>query len=127
LKYRVREVAGWFVIGPSGIASWNIGTQDMNKIEEYKKEKDGLDIILFTICRATPRLCAIQNICPHEGGQLAQGWIDGDAVVCPLHGYKFNLQTGACLDHAGLHAKVFDLIEVGDHFKIDRSSKARRE
>lgn len=54
MKYRVREVAGWFVIGPSGIASWNIGTQDMNKIEEYKKEKDGLDIV-----RDLPRYAAI--------------------------------------------------------------------
>ena len=35
------------------------------------------------------KLYGIQNICPHEGGQLCNGWIEGGEVVCPLHGYKF--------------------------------------
>src|SRR5499427_1002594 len=39
-------------------------------------------------------ICAIQNLCPHEGGQLSKGWIEDEAVVCPLHGYQFNLKTG---------------------------------
>jgi nitrite reductase/ring-hydroxylating ferredoxin subunit len=42
------------------------------------------------------KLCAIQNLCPHEGGQLSQGWIENQCVVCPLHGYQFDLKTGAC-------------------------------
>ena len=39
------------------------------------------------------KLCAMQNICPHEGGQLSAGWIEDGAVVCPLHGYKFDLSN----------------------------------
>ena len=33
------------------------------------------------------KLCALQNICPHQGGQLSAGWIEDGAAVCPLHGY----------------------------------------
>jgi nitrite reductase/ring-hydroxylating ferredoxin subunit len=64
------------------------------------------------------RLCALQNNCPHEGGQLAMGWIEGGEVVCPLHGYKFDLKTGACSTDPKLKAKIFQLIAQGDGFSI---------
>jgi nitrite reductase/ring-hydroxylating ferredoxin subunit len=65
------------------------------------------------------KLCAIQNICPHDGGQLSAGWIEDGAAVCPLHGYKFNLQTGNCANDARLRANIFNLVKEGDNFKID--------
>ena len=37
---------------------------------------------------------AVENKCPHRGGPLAEGIIGNGVVVCPLHGHKFNLQTG---------------------------------
>jgi nitrite reductase (NADH) small subunit len=39
---------------------------------------------------------AVDNRCPHKGGPLAEGMLAGDAVVCPLHAFKFDLATGAC-------------------------------
>ncbi|HJX09624.1 MAG TPA: Rieske 2Fe-2S domain-containing protein, partial [Candidatus Binatia bacterium] len=73
------------------------------------------------------RLCALQNNCPHEGGQLAMGWLEGGEVVCPLHGYKFNLQTGACADDPKLRAQVFSVVKEGEDFKIDLNQKAERK
>ena len=36
--------------------------------------------------------------CPHRGALLSEGRIDeGGNVVCPLHGQRYSLQTGACL------------------------------
>jgi nitrite reductase/ring-hydroxylating ferredoxin subunit len=81
----------------------------------------------IAVFKKAGRLCALQNICPHQGGQLARGWIENDAVVCPLHGYKFDLQTGACLNDEKLRAKVFTLIEEGEYFKIDLDPKERKE
>jgi 3-phenylpropionate/trans-cinnamate dioxygenase ferredoxin subunit len=51
------------------------------------------------------QLCAIQNSCPDEGGQLSMGWIEGYEIVCPLHGYKFHVNTGACSKDAKLKQK----------------------
>jgi NAD(P)H-dependent nitrite reductase small subunit len=62
---------------------------------------------------------AIQNICPHEGGQLSKGWLEGDEVVCPLHGYKFHLKTGLCSTDPALKAKVFKLVPHGDHLTLE--------
>jgi nitrite reductase/ring-hydroxylating ferredoxin subunit len=65
------------------------------------------------------KLYGIQNICPHEGGQLCNGWIEGGEVVCPLHGYKFNLQTGACSTDPNLKVKVFRLVEQGEQVTVE--------
>jgi nitrite reductase/ring-hydroxylating ferredoxin subunit/uncharacterized membrane protein len=39
-------------------------------------------------------LCAIANTCSHFGGPLAEGERDGDIVVCPWHGSRFDVCTG---------------------------------
>jgi ferredoxin-nitrite reductase len=64
------------------------------------------------------KVYAIQNICPHEGGQLSQGWLEGGEVVCPLHGYKFHLKTGLCSTDPTLKAKIFKLVAEGNGFTI---------
>lgn len=64
-------------------------------------------------------ICAIQNLCPHEGGQLSKGWIDGEAVVCPLHGYQFNFKTGVCVNNPDLKAKTFPVSVDGEELTID--------
>ena len=37
---------------------------------------------------------AIDNICTHEGGPLADGTLEGYEVECPWHGSKFDVRTG---------------------------------
>lgn len=37
---------------------------------------------------------ATQPWCPHRGGPLADGLLADDALVCPLHGRTFSLETG---------------------------------
>jgi ferredoxin-nitrite reductase len=64
------------------------------------------------------QLYAIQNICPHEGGQLSKGWLEGDEVVCPVHGYRFHLKTGRCSTDPRLKAAVVKLVAENDHFTM---------
>ena len=40
---------------------------------------------------------ASQAECPHRIGPLADGLLGGDTLVCPLHGWRFDLRTGAAL------------------------------
>jgi ferredoxin-nitrite reductase len=65
------------------------------------------------------QLYGIQNICPHEGGQLCNGWIENGEVVCPLHRYRFDLKTGACSTNPKLKVKVFKLVAQGDQFTVE--------
>lgn len=40
------------------------------------------------------RFLTIENECPHKGGPLCDGIVSGTTVVCPLHGRRFDLETG---------------------------------
>ncbi|MGH7933362.1 MAG: Rieske (2Fe-2S) protein [Candidatus Binataceae bacterium] len=44
------------------------------------------------------KLFALDAICPHRGGPLAEGVVGCETVICPLHGYKFSLTDGRGLD-----------------------------
>ena len=44
---------------------------------------------------------AIGNACPHQGGSLCDGMVEGDIVICPLHGWEFDLRSGACMTVPG--------------------------
>jgi nitrite reductase (NADH) small subunit len=54
---------------------------------------DGEQIAVFRLRDGSLR--AIDAICPHKGGPLADGLADERVVVCPLHGHTFDLCTGA--------------------------------
>ena len=41
-------------------------------------------------------LRAIDAVCPHSGGPLADGQFDTKKVICPLHNYFFSLADGTC-------------------------------
>ena len=40
---------------------------------------------------------ALADTCPHRGGPLSEGELEGEAVVCPWHGAKFKLASGEVL------------------------------
>jgi nitrite reductase (NADH) small subunit len=46
------------------------------------------------------RFLAVDNRCPHQGGPLSDGIVSGSAVVCPLHAWKIDLESGAVLKPA---------------------------
>jgi nitrite reductase/ring-hydroxylating ferredoxin subunit len=37
---------------------------------------------------------AIDDVCPHRGGPLSEGELEGTTVICPWHGAIFDLATG---------------------------------
>jgi 3-phenylpropionate/trans-cinnamate dioxygenase ferredoxin subunit len=50
-----------------------------------------LSLVVFNIAGT---LFAIADLCSHDGGPLAEGEIDGQAIECPRHGGEFELATG---------------------------------
>ncbi len=57
-------------------------------------EVDGVPIAVFNVAG---EFCAVEDVCTHDGGGLAGGAVEGDVVVCPRHGARFCLRTGAVL------------------------------
>ncbi len=57
-------------------------------------------------------LVAFSGICPHAGAHLAGGYVDAKGqVVCPLHGFKFNLETGKQSFGEPYLLKIFEIKE----------------
>lgn len=54
-------------------------------------EHDGRIFALFNV---DGQILVIDGICPHQGGPLAEGMIEGAIVTCPWHGWQFDVRTG---------------------------------
>ena len=62
-------------------------------------------------------VCAIDGICPHVGGPLGEGFVDGGTVSCPLHGWPFDLRTGQCTTNSRAKVDCFETkVEAGEVF-----------
>ena len=68
---------------------------------------DGRKIALF---RAAGGWYALDAVCPHRGGPLADGIVCDRAVICPLHERRYDLSTGAALSAGeGVTAHTVDV------------------
>ena len=49
-----------------------------------------------TVCVANVggTITAMDNVCLHMGGPLGQGYIEGNKIVCPWHGWEYDPKTG---------------------------------
>jgi nitrite reductase (NADH) small subunit len=69
-----------------------------------------------TICIANVdgNYSAMDNVCPHRGGPLGQGMVEGGKVVCPWHGWEWDVKTGAAEQDSRMRVAVYPLkIENG--------------
>src|SRR5215472_14344579 len=76
-------------------------------------EVGGRTIAIFNL---GDRFLAVDNHCPHKGGPLAEGIVSGTTVVCPLHAWKVDVETGAVKNSASPVACVETLptsVEAG--------------
>lgn len=74
---------------------------DVAKLEEFDDGTvrvvaldDGREVAVFKV---GGRFYAIEDRCSHEEENLSWGVVEGDEVICPRHGARFSLVTGAAL------------------------------
>lgn len=53
---------------------------------------------LVAVYRIDGQFFAIEDVCSHDGGELAGGPVEGHAVECVRHGARFDLRSGAPLN-----------------------------
>lgn len=68
----------------------------------------------IAVFRDQGALKAIDDECPHRGGPLNLGEIEDGAVICPLHGWCFDLTTGRMRGSPRVGVPVFEVIVEGD-------------
>ncbi|MEB0027347.1 non-heme iron oxygenase ferredoxin subunit [Pseudomonas sp. MH9.2] len=69
-------------------------TEEVGPGERRVIDVDDTQIIVFNLAG---QYYAIEDVCTHDGGQLTGGTVEGDQIVCPRHGARFCIRTGAAL------------------------------
>jgi nitrite reductase/ring-hydroxylating ferredoxin subunit len=67
-------------------------------------ELNGREFAVFNVDGA---FYAIHGRCPHRGGPLGAGYVEGAVVYCPLHGWGFDVKTGKCVTTPDRPVKCF--------------------
>lgn len=62
---------------------------------------------------------ALDGICPHQGGPLGKGSLQGCVVTCPWHGWQFNVRTGQHQASAALRHGTFPTKIEGDEVWVE--------
>jgi nitrite reductase/ring-hydroxylating ferredoxin subunit len=89
---------------------WHKIATDIAEINFSENRLTALTVGDKKICIAlhNQQLLACVQKCPHAGGHLSDGYIDGTgSIVCPLHRYKFNLQNGRNTSGEGYFLKTY--------------------
>ena len=78
------------------MSDWiRVGTaEDFKPGEARVVEVDGTDIALFNL---DGEYYALEDVCTHDGAEIASGCILGDVIECPRHGAQFSIPTGEVL------------------------------
>src|SRR5579884_1189058 len=70
---------------------------------------------VICVANVNGTISAMDNVCLHRGGPLGQGMIEGEKIVCPWHGWQWDLQTGAAVHNANAKLAVYPIkVENGD-------------
>ena len=77
-------------------------------------EVDGRSIAVFNVAG---QFYAIDNVCPHRGGPLGEGDVEGKIVVCPWHAWRWDVTTGANANNPAVRVACYPVtVEGGNIF-----------
>jgi 3-phenylpropionate/trans-cinnamate dioxygenase ferredoxin subunit len=88
---------------------------DLPLDEKILVEYEDDDVGLFNL---DGKIYAISDVCTHDGGPLVEGHVEGECIVCPRHGARFNLKTGAQTMPAFAPVPLYQVKIEGDDILI---------
>ena len=76
---------------------------------------DGRMVAVF---RRGDQFYAIDDLCPHMGASLAEGFVEGDSVTCPWHAWRFCIKDGTWEDNPRVKVDAFEVLVDGDNVQV---------
>lgn len=68
---------------------------DVSEIVDGEPRESVVSDRIVALFKVDENIYAMDGICPHHGGPLGQGTLDGCIVSCPWHGWRFDVTDGA--------------------------------
>ncbi len=79
------------------------------------KLKNGKEVALFNVGGT---FHAIENFCPHKAYPLADSRLYGNIVECDLHGWRFDVRSGACFTKKNCSVESYEVVIEDEMIKI---------
>ncbi|HHZ83231.1 MAG TPA: Rieske (2Fe-2S) protein [Nitrospirales bacterium] len=79
---------------PDAAASQPVVLADADDIQEGGRKEVVVENRKIAIFNVDGQCYAVNAICPHRGGPLIRGTLDGYRLRCPIHGWAFDIRTG---------------------------------
>ncbi len=67
---------------------------ELAEIPENSSREFVIDSRIVALFHSSQGLHAIDGMCAHQGGPIAQGQLDGKCVTCPWHGWQYDITNG---------------------------------
>ena len=83
---------------------------------------DGREIAVFN---AGGTFYAVDNYCPHQGGLLSEGWLEGTTITCPWHAWCFELTDGEMTIGKFASIDCFDVRVEDGQVSVSRTPRTR--
>ena len=61
---------------------------------------------------------AIDDLCPHMGASLAEGYVEDHTVTCPWHAWRFRVCDGTWCDNPAIKTDAYEVRIVGDEIQV---------
>ena len=61
---------------------------------------------------------AVDNACAHRGGPLGEGVLDGEVLVCPWHGWPYDVKSGQCQTNPNARVKGYPVKVEGGQLHV---------
>lgn len=71
-----------------------------------------VDDRLVALFHVEGKIYALDDVCTHDGGPLADGELEGYAIACPRHGAKFDIRNGHVLSMPATHDTAAHEVKV---------------
>jgi nitrite reductase (NADH) small subunit len=70
------------------------------------------------LVRVEGQVYAVDNACPHRGGELGRGDLQGHVLFCPLHAWCFDVRDGAAAFPQGQRLGIHEVEESGGRVRV---------
>lgn len=93
---------------------------DKVKVAKASELQEGVGLAVqaggqtVAVFKCDGQIYAVNNVCPHRGGPLAEGFVQGGRVSCPWHGWAFDVKTGQHAVNPGIQVPSYPVTVEGD-------------
>ena len=87
------------------------GAGELKPGEARVIDADGRAIAVFNV---DGTYYAVDNTCPHRGGPLGDGELEGAVVSCPWHAWRWDVRTGANVNNPAVTLACYPVRKEGD-------------